>query len=143
MSIQDDTATAGTAISAFCDGLGIRLVRVGEGEAEVSMTLGPGHANRSGRAHGGIAYILIDTACGFAATLGHDGDPDARALTLQLAISYQRALPPDGEIRAVARVTGGGRTTLFCDAHVYDGEGRLAATGQGCFKRVLNRPKTG
>lgn len=123
-------------MSAFCAGLGMRLVRSGGGEAEVAMTLGPEHANRSGHAHGGIPYSLVDTACGIAATVGHNGSLEARVVTLQLTIGYLRPLPLDGEIRAVARVTGGGNTMVFCEATVLDGKDRVAATAQGCFRRT-------
>jgi len=46
--------------------LGMRIVSVTEGKAELTLTVAPHHANGHGICHGGITYALADSAFAFA-----------------------------------------------------------------------------
>jgi uncharacterized protein (TIGR00369 family) len=78
--------------------------------------------------HGGVLGALIDTAADFAiaAKLG-------RAVpTVDLRIDYH--LPArQGDLRARARIIRLGGTLAVAEAEVFDGEGRLVASGRGTY----------
>ena len=46
--------------------LGMEIVEVDEGRAELAMTIQPHHANGHGVCHGGITFALADSAFAFA-----------------------------------------------------------------------------
>jgi uncharacterized protein (TIGR00369 family) len=52
--------------SPFHEWAGIELVSVGDGEAELAMTLQEHHFNPQGIVHGGIISAMADTAIGIA-----------------------------------------------------------------------------
>ncbi len=78
--------------------------------------------------HGGILGALIDVAADFmiAAKVG------APVPTVDLRIDYHRAAAP-GDLKAIGRIVRLGSTNSVAEAHVYDGEGRLIASGRGVY----------
>jgi uncharacterized protein (TIGR00369 family) len=115
--------------------LGIRLVDTAPGRCEFRLDVEPRHLNRSASLHGGVVATLLDAACGYAGLHAEDGEaPPAQAVTVMLAISYLGRVDA-GRIRALGRVTGGGRKVYFSSAELIAEDGRLIATAQGSFKR--------
>ena len=56
---------------------------------------------------------------------------------LSLSFTTQFLAPAHaGEVMAIGRVTGGGRSTLFVEGELRDADGRLIATSTGVYKRV-------
>ena len=91
------------------------------------------HLNRSGVVHGGLLATLLDNASGVAASLTLD--PTGRRPFVTLSLTTHFLAPAhEGLLEARGRVTGGGRRTLFIDAELHDGDGRLVATSCGVFK---------
>ncbi len=78
--------------------------------------------------HGGILGALIDVAADFmiAAKVG------APVPTVDLRVDYHRAAEP-GDLRAVARIVRLGGTNSVAEASVFDGDGRLIASGRGVY----------
>jgi uncharacterized protein (TIGR00369 family) len=78
--------------------------------------------------HGGIIGALIDVAADFAiaAKLGQP------VPTVDMRVDYHRAAMP-GDLRAVGRIVRQGGTFTVAEAHVYDGENRLIASGRGVY----------
>lgn len=99
------------------------------------------HANPQGTFHGGVSATMLDTASGLTASLFEDPTATMPALTLSLTINYVAAVP-SGRLRAVGRVSGGGRKTKFVDCELRDEKGTLIASSTGVFKLMLP-PKTG
>jgi uncharacterized protein (TIGR00369 family) len=121
------------ARSPFFQFLGMEIVERTEGRAIIELDIRREFLNISGIPHGGVLASLIDSACGVAATWVPDGVPERRVMTLSLTTSY--IAPARGpRIRAAARVRGGGRKTVICDAEVFDADGTLLATGLGNFR---------
>lgn len=97
------------------------------------------HANPRGTIHGGVSAIMLDTASGLTASLSEDPNAKMPALTLSLSINYVAAVD-GGVLRAIGRVTGGGRKTKFVDCELRDDKGTLIATSTGVFKMLPPPP---
>jgi uncharacterized protein (TIGR00369 family) len=133
------TETFGTAEESktpnpFLDALGVRLSKLERGFAEFELELEPRHLNRSGSLQGGVSATLLDAACGYA-TLQDESGKLGDALTLMLSISYL-AKVSKGKVRAVAEVTGAGKSICFCSGKLVSDTGEVIATAQGTFKRI-------
>ena len=78
--------------------------------------------------HGGILGALIDVAADFmvAAKVG------APVPTVDLRVDYHRAAAP-GDLKVIGRIVRMGSTNSVAEAHVYDDEGRLIASGRGVY----------
>jgi len=115
--------------------LGIELVAWHEGHCELQLFLAERHLNRRGRLQGGVTATLLDAACGYAGLLQAGQAEPGEAATITLSINYLGKLS-QGRVRAVGRVTGGGRSIYFSSGELFAEDGTLAATAQGSFKRA-------
>jgi len=102
---------------------------------ETHLEIGPEHRNRSEMLHGGIHAILLDSACGFAASRALSEDGNQLIVTLSLTTNYLAAAK-EGRIAAIGRVTRAGRSIVYAAGEVRDENGKLLATGNGVFKKV-------
>lgn len=103
------------------------------------------HTNRHGVLHGGIAAMLLDSACGATASLTVDDSGRRPFLTISLNIDFVGA-GRQGGVTATGRVIGGGRSLLFVAGELVHDDGTLIATASGVFKRVpgaANRAEEG
>ncbi|QKJ33750.1 PaaI family thioesterase [Pseudomonas sp. MPDS] len=103
-------APAGLVESAFFKLLGCRLHSLGDGVAQVALSLEPPLRNRGGKLHGGALFSLVDIAMGLACSSVHGFDQQS----------------------ATARVIHPGRRTLVVEAEVMQGD-KLVAKAQGTF----------
>ncbi|MGI9364191.1 MAG: PaaI family thioesterase [Rhizobiaceae bacterium] len=102
---------------------------------ETHMVMDERHTNRHDSLHGGIHAILLDSACGFAASRALSDDGSQLVVTLSLNTNYLFA-PKDKNIHAVARVTRAGRSIIYTEGKVYDGKNNLLATGTAVLKKI-------
>ncbi len=102
---------------------------------EIELEVGEIHLNRAGVLHGGVICVLLDSACGYAASRHLAEDVNQRVVTLTLTTNYLAAGKP-GPVRAIGRVTGGGATTIFAEGEVVDGEGNKIATASAIMRAV-------
>ena len=107
--------------------LGFDLAEIEKGRVVFAGVPGANALNPIGSIHGGYAATLLDSACGCAAhtmlsaTQGYT--------TLELKVSYHRALTPGGEpVRAEGKVLSIGRRTAFVEAKLVDAQGKLCAS---------------
>jgi uncharacterized protein (TIGR00369 family) len=108
--------------------LGMELVAIEDGRAELRMRFRPELATIGDTVHGGAIASLIDTA-GMAATWSDDTEPEAIAgATVTLNVSYTAAAHGQ-DLTAVATVSRRGRSIVFSDVRVTEPDGRLVATG--------------
>lgn len=119
-------------ISAFSETIGLEPVRLGDGEAEVSLKMAEHLRNRGNVMHGGAIFSLMDVTMGLACSSAHGFD--RQSVTLECKINYIRAVA-EGEVRCVARVLHAGRRTLVVEADVLQGD-KLVAKGQGTFAQL-------
>lgn len=119
-------------ISAFSENIGLEPVRLGDGEAEVSLKMGEHLRNRGNVMHGGALFSLMDVTMGLACSSAHGFD--RQSVTLECKINYIRAVA-EGEVRCVARVLHAGRRSLVVEAEILQGD-KLVAKGQGTFAQL-------
>lgn len=119
-------------ISAFSENIGLEPVRLGDGEAEVSLKMADHLRNRGNVMHGGALFSLMDVTMGLACSSAHGFD--RQSVTLECKINYIRAVA-EGEVRCVAKVLHAGRRSLVVEADVFQGD-KLVAKGQGTFAQL-------
>ncbi|MBI3451533.1 MAG: PaaI family thioesterase [Rhodospirillales bacterium] len=135
MSKNDSTPLAHLADipSGFRQLIGFRLTEWKQGEATLSLTVGPRHLNRNGVVHGGVLTTLIDAAGGYAGCYCPHPNRVRRTATVSLATQFI-APGRNGEIVARARVRGGGRRIFISSVEVLDAGGKLLALGEGVYR---------
>ena len=109
--------------------------RVFADRCETHLIMDGRHTNRHDNLHGGIHAIILDSACGFAASRALSDDASQLVVTLALNTNYL-APPKDDHIYAVARVTRAGRSVVYTEGKVFDGQDTLLATGTSVLKKI-------
>ena len=109
--------------------------RIFADRCETHMLMDGRHTNRHDNLHGGIHAILLDSACGMAASRSSSPDVSQLVVTLSLNTNYLAA-PEHPHIYAVGRVSRAGRSVIYADGQVFDGAGNLLATGSSVLKKI-------
>lgn len=117
----------------FVSLLGIELVDLEPGKAEVRLKVEDKHMRGGRFVHGGVTASLIDTVTAFA--VGSLTESPANAVTVDLTIHYLRPIY-DGEIKATANVVRAGKRLLTVSADVFDPAGELCATALTTYSRI-------
>jgi uncharacterized protein (TIGR00369 family) len=121
------------APSGFRQLLGWRILEWRDGEAALTLTIGPRHLNRAGALHGGVIATLIDAAGGHAGTYCPEPGHARRCVTVSLTTQYL-AQTKSGVLTARARVRGGGTRLFIASTEVHDSAGALLAIGEGVYR---------
>ena len=117
-------------VAPFHKWLGLKLLEIDENGIKVGVTWREEFVvNPAGRyTHGGILATVIDIAADYAlaAKLGRP------IPTVDLRIDYHRAAMP-GDLVVEARPVKIGGSFSTAEAYVYDGDGKLLASGRGVY----------
>ena len=130
---REAIARAFVAALPFSRALGLALVSIGDGVAELEM---PWDARlvgdpETGVIHGGAVFALVDTCAG-TAVMSHPAAP-RRTATLDLRIDYMRPAIPGRAIRASAQCHHVARSVAFVRVTASDGDPRPLATAVAAF----------
>ena len=133
---MSDTETARDFMEALphARALGLRLVQMGDGRAEIEMPYDTALIGdpETGVIHGGAVSALMDTCCG-AAAMSHPASNGGTA-TLGLRIDYMRPATPGQTVRAEAECYHITRSVAFVRARAMDDDrDRPVATATGSF----------
>ena len=116
----------------FLDDLGVEFLGMGNGEAQVALTLEERHMNSWHVTHGGLTMTLLDVAMAMA---GRSQNPDAHAsVTVEMKTSFlQAGGTPGNRIVAKGKTLHRSTTMCFCEGEVWNGD-KLVAKAMGTFK---------
>jgi uncharacterized protein (TIGR00369 family) len=119
----------------FAEHLGLRIVRMADGEAVIEFEPRPEHCNSFEVAHGGTVMTILDVAMALAA---RSLQPESGSVTIEMKTSFMQ--PSRGLLQARARVMHRTASIAFCEATVTDPRGRSTAHASGTFKYVPPLP---
>ncbi len=119
--------------------VGLVLEELRTDYARMRLPYRPELLQPAGVIHGGAIATLVDTVVVPAVGSGYD---EPRALfTIDLQLRFLAPIPPGRDAIGEGWITKRGRSTVFCDAHVWaDGDDEPAATATLVYK-VSNRPQ--
>jgi uncharacterized protein (TIGR00369 family) len=102
---------------------GFEMGEVAEGEVHFRLTPDETACNPMGIVHGGTLCTLLDTAAGCAV---HSLLPAGVGFTtIEIKVSYTRAVRVGTPLVAVGRVLKRGRSVAFAEAEAHDADGAL------------------
>lgn len=114
---------------AFSQWLGIEVVEVSEGYAQMKMTVRDEMLNGHGVMHGGISFSLADSAFAFASN-----SHGQKAVSIETSINHTKAVFSGDELIATAEKESLSRSVGFYLVRVKRGEELV-----GLFKGVVYR----
>ncbi len=139
----------------FVEQLGFELLRMGEGEAEIAVTLSEGLCNSFKVAHGGLTMTLLDAVMAHAArsvgvsaspARSEDTDTDIGAadlgpgvVTIEMKTSFMR--PGEGRLTGRGKLLHRSATLAFCEGSVFVADGALCAHATATFKYLRALPR--
>jgi uncharacterized protein (TIGR00369 family) len=106
-------------------------IQVGDGEAEVWLTVRPEFFHAAHAVHGSVYFRLLDDAAFFAA---NSRVREVFVLTVSFTVQFARPVAA-GEVRARGRVRHGGGRLVLADSDLFDAGDQLLAHGTGVFTR--------
>ncbi|MEH3146618.1 MAG: hydroxyphenylacetyl-CoA thioesterase PaaI [Methylobacterium frigidaeris] len=112
-------------------GLGMRIERVGPGEAVLSMPVRDDMTNGHGTCHGGFIFTLADSAFAFACN-----SHDQRAVAQHCSVTFLRPGRRGDRLVATAVEREREGRSGICDVTVRDGEGRVVAEFRGLSRTI-------
>lgn len=105
--------------------------KIGNGEAEIGLTVSEKYFHRLGALHGSVYFKLLDDAAFFAV---NSIVTDAFVLTTSFNINIIRPVNK-GKIRAVGKLRFKSRQLFTAEATLYNEEGKEIAFGTGNFAK--------
>ncbi len=118
----------------FAEHLGLEVVQMKGGQAELRFEPKPEHMNSFEVAHGGALMTLLDVTMAGAA---RSDEPDLGVVTVEMKTLFMQ--PGRGVLTGRGRLMHRTKTMAFVEATAYDAEGRACAHASGTFKYVRRR----
>lgn len=128
------------ALMPMGETLGFWVERLEAGSAVVVIEADDRHANVMGTTHGGLLFVLADTAVGLAhLSLLADGEAGA---TVEMKINFLRPVWRT-RLRAKAHTVQRGDTLSLLECDVHDSNGRLVARAVATMIRLTKEAAEG
>jgi uncharacterized protein (TIGR00369 family) len=128
------------ALMPMGETVGFWVDRVEAGSAIVEMDVDGRHSNAMGAAHGGMLFLLADTAAGLAyLALLAEGESGT---TVEMKINFLRPVWQT-RLRAEARIVQQGATLSLAECDVRDSNQRLVARATATMMRLTGRAAEG
>ncbi len=136
-NIEGRVAMAMAADHGILDTFGMQVTYAREGECRIKCVVPRALVNAAGFAHGGVSFVLLDTACAYAL-----GSLETRGVTLNANVTYVRGAGAADELNAVVRLQSRTRRMATLRGEVLLGrQDVLAAHGSFVFQ-LLDPSKT-
>ena len=118
----------------FVELLGLELIGMGDGRAELRLPPRPEHQNSFHIPHGGVVMTVLDVVMAHAArSLNVDGQGQHHGVvTIEMKTSFMKA--GSGMLTARGEVLHRTATLAFCDGRLVDESGACCAQATGTFK---------
>jgi len=116
---------------AFSQWLGIRIIKIDTGMAELSMTVRDEMTNGFKVAHGAITYALADSALAFASN-----SHGKQSLSIETSISHTRTVRPGDVLGAKATELNISSKLGIYEVRVSNQEGKTVALFKGTVFRT-------
>lgn len=113
--------------------MGMELVDIRPGEAEISLAMHNDFRQPHGLLHGGVTATLIDTAMAFA--IRTRISETEKTATIDLTIHFIRP-HISGKITCIARTVRAGRRIFTVSADVVNEDNKLIATAVSAYTRI-------
>lgn len=111
--------------------LGMKIVRIGPGEAELSMTVTDDMVNGHNIGHGGYLFTLADSTFAFACNTYNQ-----RCVAQHCSISFLAPVHAGEQLRSVAKeVSRQGRNGIY-DITVYDSQSKAIVEFRGYSRTI-------
>lgn len=117
----------------FSQLIGMRLIDIRYGEAEIGIEMRDELRQPGGILHGGVTATLIDTAMAFAALSMLE--PGERTSTVDLTVHYLRPLV-SGHFVCRAKTVRAGKRIFTMSAEVVNDEKKLIATALSTYTKI-------
>jgi len=128
------------ALMPMGETVGFWVDRVEAGSAIVEMDVDGRHSNAMGATHGGMLFLLADTAAGLAyLALLAEGESGT---TVEMKINFLRPVLQT-RLRAEARIVQQGATLSLAECDVRDSNQRLVARATATMMRLTGRAAEG
>jgi acyl-CoA thioesterase len=130
-AVAEASAEAMWRNDAASQGLGMRLLRVAPGEAEIAMDIEPRMLNGHGSCHGGFLFALADSTFAFACN-----SFNRRTVAQACGITYLRPGKAGTTLTACARLSAqSGRSGVY-EVRITDPDGEVVALFQGQSREI-------
>ena len=136
-----DAIRARTESNLFWRHLGVKVVEADEGRVRLRVAIRDELRNAvNAPVHGGVLSALVDMAVGGAlATLHEESAGGVGQTTLDLNVSFLAAARGP-ELFAEGRILKRGRSIVFGETTVTDGEGKVVAVGRATY--MISAPRS-
>lgn len=127
----------------FVESLGFELIRHDGGGSEIAVAVRDELCNSWSVAHGGVTMTLLDVVMAHAARRT-DARPLAESqgvVTVEMKTTFMR--PGLGRLVGKGRLLHRTASLAFCEASVFDVDGKLVAHSTGTFKYLKGLPVGG
>lgn len=114
--------------------LGFQLHRMDNGHSELRYEAAPEHTNSFHVTHGGATMTLMDVAM---ATSARSVTPGVGVVTIEMKTTFMQAAM--GPLVAKGQLLHRTKSLAFCEAKVFDAEGRLCSHSTGTFKYMPHK----
>src|SRR5690625_3656738 len=101
--------------SPFVDHLGFEIIEQSSNQLLLKLIIKDYHLNTNGALHGGVNATMLDVVLGMAIT----NLTGQKCITVNLNISYLRALTEGEEIFAVGRIINEGYKIVTAEGEIY------------------------
>lgn len=114
--------------NAYVSLLDMKIVKLAEGYAELSMPIETKHTNLYNMAHGGALASLADTAMGIAcATTGK------KVVTLEMNMNFIKSAAPQVGLKGIGKIIHNGESTIIAEGQILDGQNKVIVSARGTF----------
>lgn len=127
----------------FVEMLGMELVSMSEGQAELRLPTRREHQNSFGVAHGGVLMTLLDVVMAHAARSLHADGEQGQGSVVTIEMKTTFFVPGQAVLRATAQVQHRTAKLAFCEGTVYNESGEACARASATFKFMRALPAKG